>query len=96
LSTAKQIGTACRLYAVDNDGKFPPNLEALVPDYLPDAKSLVSPFAPNEPIGYNYTAGLTDTSRPDLDLLEDKFSAAEGVRVVVRVDTSGEVIPLKK
>lgn len=96
LSNAKQIGIACRLYAADNAGKFPPNLEALVPDYLPDAKIFASPFAPNEPMGYTYTAGLTDTSRPDLDLLEDKFSAAEGLRVVVRVDTSGEVIPLKK
>ena len=29
---AKQIGLACKLYASDNDGKFPPTLDALDPD----------------------------------------------------------------
>lgn len=96
LSNARQIGIACRLYATDNGGKFPPKLEALVPDYLADTKIFVSPFAPNEAMGYTYTAGLTDSSQPDLDLLEDKFSVNEGQRVVVHVDGSGVVLPVKK
>ena len=93
LSTAKQIGLACKLYALDNDGKFPPNLAALIPDYLPEATILVSPFAPGEPAGYSYRAGLTEKSPPKTVLLEDKFAAREKQRVVVRVDGSGEVLP---
>lgn len=96
LSNAKLIATGCRLYAVDNIGKFPPKLEALVPDYIANATVFVSPFAPGEPMGYTYTAGLTDTSPPNLDLIEDKFSVIQGQRVVVHVDSSGEVIPIKK
>jgi len=96
LANARQIATACRLYAVDNKGKFPPKLEALVPDYLVDASLFISPFAPGEPMGYTYTTGLTDTSDPTLDLLEDKFSAASGQRVVVHADCSGQVTPVKK
>ena len=95
LSNAKQIGTACRLYAVDNSGKFPPTLEDLVPDYLPDAKIFASPFAPDVPMGFSYTAGLSDTSPAGTVLLEDKFSLQKKMRIVVRVDTSGEVIPVR-
>ena len=93
LSNAKQIGTACKLYALDNDGKFPPNLAALIPDYLPEAAIFVSPFAPGEPAGYSYRAGLTEKSPPKTVLLEDKFAGREKQRVVVRVDGSGEVLP---
>jgi hypothetical protein len=96
LSNAKQIATACKLYAIDNNGKFPPKLQALVPDYLPDATVFVSPFEPGEEVGYEYVTGLSDSSPPATDLVEDKFSARGGSRVVVRVDGSGEVIPIKK
>ncbi|MEA3209116.1 MAG: hypothetical protein QOE70_2173 [Chthoniobacter sp.] len=92
LSNAKQIGLGCKLYAQDNNGKFPPSIEALVPDYLPDRSVFISPFAPNEPIGYAYTSGLTEASPPDTVLVEDKFAAQGRVRIVVRVDTSGQVI----
>lgn len=91
LSHAKQIGIACKLYALDNNGKFPPSLEALVPDYLPDAKLFVSPFAPEVPVGYSYTAGLTESSPAETVLIEDKFASRESRRVIVRVDMSAEV-----
>lgn len=91
LSQAKQIGLACKLYAGDNDGKFPPTLDALIPTYTSNEKLFVSPFAPDEPMGYTYHAGLTDDSPPDTVLIEDKFSGKEHQRVVVHVDCSGEV-----
>ncbi|MCE9608796.1 MAG: hypothetical protein K8R23_01075 [Chthoniobacter sp.] len=93
LSNARQIGTACKLYAVDNGGKFPKSLAALVPDYLPDATILASPFAPGVAAGYTYHAGLTDTSPAKTVLIEDKFAGAEKTRVIVRVDGSGEILP---
>ena len=34
MSSMKQIVIACQIYAEDNEGKFPADLEALVPDYL--------------------------------------------------------------
>ena len=94
LSNAKQIATACKIYATDNYGKFPPNLAALVPDYLPVAAIFVSPFAPDEPVGYTYQAGLKDTSPSKIVLIEDKFAGREKKRIIVHVDGSGEVVPV--
>jgi hypothetical protein len=93
LSQAKQIALACKLYAVDNNGKFPPALQALVPDYLLDTSIFVSPFRLDARVGYDYTSGLTDTSPASTILLEDKFSPEVGhVRVVCHVDGSAEMI----
>jgi hypothetical protein len=91
LTQAKQIGLGCKMYAADNDGKFPPTLDALVPQYVSDSKTFISPFAPEVPIGYDYTTGLTEESAPDTVLIEDKFASREHQRVIVHVDMSGEV-----
>lgn len=95
LSNAKQIGLACKLYATDHGGNLPPSLDVLVPDYLADKSILVSPFAPNVPVGYTYTAGLSDTGPSDTVLLEDSFSNREKFRVILHADLSGEVLPMK-
>lgn len=95
LSNAKQIGLACKLYALDNAGKFPPTLEELVPDYLPEADILISPFAPDQKLGYRYTAGLDDKAPAKTVLLEDQFAGAASFRVVVYTDNSGEAQPVK-
>jgi hypothetical protein len=95
LSNAKQIGLACILYSHDSNGKMPPNLEALIPDYLPSAKVFVSPLSPDEPMGYSYVAGLdTASTPPSTIIIEDKFARQKGKRVVVRMDGSGEVLPV--
>ncbi len=91
LAQAKQIALACKLYAGDNDGKFPPSLDALVPTYLADKKLFASPYLPAEPMGYLYHPGLTESSPADTVLLEDQFSVDKGQKVVVHVDGSGEV-----
>ena len=92
LAQAKQIGVACKLYAADHDGKYPPTLDALLPDYLADNKVLVSPFAPDEPMGYTYHPGLTEKSPPATILLEDQYApSVAGQKVVIRADATGEV-----
>jgi hypothetical protein len=95
LANAKQIGVACKIYALDYNGKYPPNLKVLVPDYLPDVSIFISPFAPDEPIGYIYHPGLTDSSPATAVLLEDKFAESEKKRVVIYADGRGEVLPAK-
>ena len=41
MSSLRQIGYACELYAGDNDGRFPPVLAALHPDYISDPDLLI-------------------------------------------------------
>ncbi len=99
LSNAKRIGFAFREYAVNNNGHFPHSLDELFPTYLDDRSILVSPFMPNEPIGYTYGPGygpgLTDTSDPNAVLIEDKFAPLKGVRIVAHVDGSSQVLRAK-
>ena len=92
LSQAKMIGTACRLYAVDNKGAYPKTLEELVPDYLPDAASLVCPISgPSVPVGYEYYGGM-DNDPPDKVLLVSKALSKGKRRIVIYGDTSGRVV----
>jgi hypothetical protein len=86
LNRAKQIGFACRSYAMDHGGNYPPSLKALVPDYIPSREDLRSPLNPSDPIGYVYTPGLKDDSPADAVLLVDKRQ-----RIVIHVDDSAEL-----
>jgi hypothetical protein len=93
LSKARQLGLACKEYAVDNNGNFPPSLDALFPTYLTDRSILVSPLMPNVPEGYDYTPGLKDTDPPDKILIEDHFGPLKRVRLGGYVDGSAKVLP---
>jgi hypothetical protein len=91
LSNAKQIALACRLYAADNDGKFPPTLQDLVPTYIQSQKIFSDPMDPTHaPIGYDYFGGK-DSDPPDTVLLRSKV-ALHGMRVVVYSDSSGRIL----
>jgi hypothetical protein len=91
LSNAKQIGTACKIYAMDHKGAFPKTLEELVPDYLPDRSVFICPLSgPSVPIGYDYFGGK-DTDPATNVLLASKAVSKTRRRVVVYVDTSGVV-----
>lgn len=93
LSNAKQIGTACKLYAMDHRGAFPNDLNELIPDYLPDRKVFSSPLAPKpEQLDYEYFgAGLKETDSAAKILLRGRYTTEDGERSVVRVDISGKV-----
>lgn len=93
LSHAKQLAIACQMYAVDNDGKFPPTLETLIPNYLPDRSILVSKAAPSDPNGFIYTPGLTTSSPPATILIEGKVAPGSRERVVVHMDGSAVINP---
>ena len=39
ISYAKQVWIACRVYADEHDGEYPPALDILVPDYIEDQRT---------------------------------------------------------
>lgn len=91
LSNAKQLGLACRKYAIKNNGSLPPSLDALFPTCLSNRAILASPFMPGVPDGYTYTPGLKQTDAPDTVVIEDKFAPLKHLRIVVRLDGSTSV-----
>jgi hypothetical protein len=46
MSNLNAIGIACRLYAEDRGGAYPPSLGALFPDYAPSGNLFLCPVAP--------------------------------------------------
>jgi hypothetical protein len=58
LGDVKQLGTACKIYAVDHEGNYPKTLEELVPEYLPDDTLLMCRYIdPKNPVPYQYFGG---------------------------------------
>lgn len=90
LSNAKQIGTACLLYAMDNKEAFPQKLDELVPEYLPDRTLFTSTLSPGEPMAYEYFGGSTKDPATKV-LLMSKFKDRRGKRIMIFVDGSGRV-----
>jgi hypothetical protein len=94
-SNAKQLCIACKIYAIDHDGYYPPSLDALFPTYIADRAALASPLKPGDPVGYKYTRGLTDTSPSGIVLIEDKFAPSlKHVRIVVYTDDSAKILKI--
>ena len=91
MSNARQIQIACMQYAMDNDGKFPQNLEQLVPNYLPDKRAFVCPLSEDKTsTGYEYFGGK-DNDDPNKVLLQSKATTKRHERVIVRVDGSAQL-----
>jgi hypothetical protein len=79
------------MYAVNHKGDFPPTLDDLVPDYVPDRATFVCPLSgPSVAIGYDYFGGRNDDP-PQKVLLVSKAADRRGRRIVVRVDGSGAI-----
>ena len=93
LSNARQIALGCKLYASDNNGKFPDKLADLIPTYIQDEKLFVSPLSEKkEAMGYDYSGkGGTDSDAPKKVLLTSKDLTPDGKRIVVYFDGSGEL-----
>jgi type II secretory pathway pseudopilin PulG len=89
LSNARQIGTACRIYAGDHQGRFPVRLQELVPDYLPDPTILDCRYPDRKnPVPYDYFGG-SENDPPRKVLIASPKVANKG-RVFVYVDGGGE------
>jgi len=79
LNHGKQIGIACRMYAVDHDGAFPPNLQVLSPKYLPD---------PQTAFGFEYFSGQHEGDSRKNVLIFGRDMNRQNKRVVVHADGS--------
>lgn len=91
LEQAHEIGIACKKYADEHNGNYPAKLEDLVPLYLPDAQTLVSPLDDTKaPDGYTYYGG-NENETPKKPLLVSK-PTKNGLGVVVYSDLSTERI----
>lgn len=94
----RQLVLACRMYATDNEGKFPPTLEELFPDYIEDRELLTAEISTNPRVvqPYLYRPGLTEMSELDEIVLAGPIRGSAGRRVVGRVDgtTESNALPL--
>ena len=87
---AKHVGLACRTYAIENGGDFPPTLDALFPDYITlKTESLIYKKTGNEKVNrWTYLGkALTELSTGDKIVLRSK-DLFEGKHIIVRVEGS--------
>ena len=94
-SNARQIIAACKLYAGDHGGSYPPDLQTLQKDgIITDDRILHCPILHDDTqIGYRYYgAGLKDTDPPDKVVVISLAAGRDGKRVVGHNDGSVETI----
>jgi hypothetical protein len=93
MNNAKQIGTACLLWAEKHEGKFPDQLEDLLaPGYLgPEGTAVLHcPLLHNDSVpGYSYVGrGYRTNGRPETTVLVSIWQDADGKRIVGHGDGS--------
>ena len=88
MAEAKQVGLALKTYAVDNGGKYPAQLDDLVPTYLSDKHLFICPLGKGGPnSGYNYRGyGVTDDDDPATVLLTSQATTSKHQRIVVHLN----------
>jgi|694.fasta_scaffold90399_4 hypothetical protein len=97
MSNAKQIVTACKTYAADHEGNYPPDLDALrTGSILLDERVFVCPLLKDDTqIGYEYYgSGMKDSDAPDKVILVGKAVTEKGERVIVYNDSSAKMMAL--
>lgn len=70
INTVKQLSLACRAYAADFGGVYPPSLDVLYPDYLKVPDLLEAEDANGRKIPMIYHSGFTDTGNSRAPLIE--------------------------
>lgn len=88
----RELTLACRVYAFDNDGKFPPYLEALFPDYITDRELLTAEISTNPRVvaPYLYRPGLTTETVTREMFIVGPERGSDGKRAVGYIDGSTE------
>ncbi len=80
----KGLGTACAIYAYENDGQFPPDIQSLVANGYITEQSLYHPDSDRTKCSYIYIQGHTDDSHPRWVLAYEEFEGQtnEGANVL--------------
>ncbi|MDQ3623625.1 MAG: DUF4190 domain-containing protein, partial [Verrucomicrobiota bacterium] len=82
---------ACQDYASDHDGRFPDDLQALVPKYLTERSALRVRLQRDQPeAGFDYYGGTT-SDPPKKILFASQARTSKGERLVGRIDGRVEV-----
>lgn len=93
-NNARQILMACKIYAADHGGAFPPSLDKLVEEQLIVDGSVLQTVPPSEDgeaIGFEYVPGLTETDSVFKVMLQSKITYPDGKKVFGFVDGSVQV-----
>ncbi|MAS92570.1 MAG: hypothetical protein CMO55_05175 [Verrucomicrobiales bacterium] len=88
----RELTLACRVYAFDNDGNYPPNLEALFPDYIDDRELLTAEISTNPRVvkPYLYRPGLTTKVESREMFIAGPIRGSDNTRAVGYNDGSTE------
>lgn len=81
VNQVKQLLLACRAYAADHEGRYPPALDALFPDYLDHKEALRIQNEMSPPLTLIYHPDKTEHDDPRSVLIEFPV-VYEGKRVV--------------
>jgi len=94
MKNARNICLACRQYAREHGGNYPPSFDTLFPNYMQDRLKLISPLNSAEPVGYTYTPPpVARTDSPDTVVIEDKFApTVDHNRIVVYANGSAQIL----
>jgi hypothetical protein len=96
LSKIKQVATVMKIYATDHQGRFPKQLDEMVPDYLVDHEMLFTPALPGDPPQrIIYYPGYKDTDASDTIVLASPRIYRTGTkasRVIAHIDTTTMVV----
>jgi hypothetical protein len=98
LDNIRQIGLACKQYAVDNGDRFPNRFDQLWKDYLPkDSPVWRSPYDPNEQgeSSYRLIPNLNESAESETILIEETV-VHDGKRAVYYVGGHVKIIPSKE
>jgi competence protein ComGC len=87
------ISIALHMYAADHKENFPPDLKSLYPNYIKEEKVFNCPAAgvigTVEKPGYEYVAGLTESSQPTEIIVYDRDGDHQKIgRNILRVNGS--------
>jgi len=94
LQEARKIVVACVAYSNDHGGKYPKELEELVPEYLQDRSRLFDPGQKgSQEIGYLYFGTGRMQSDPSNEILLESKASYGRNRVVGYMDGSAKLIP---
>jgi hypothetical protein len=98
VSQLKKVGTACYMYAVDHDGRFPESLEALTQgdNAFLKPEDLHAPLDPrDEGVSFVYIAGQTDDGSDNIvAYLNPAFVTKDRVPCLF-VDSHVETLPMR-